>query len=306
MSSPTARPDSAQPAPSADWRAVASFVALTFAFSWAVWLVGYRVVGDGPATTLALFVGAFGPAVGAVARLRLEGRSVRSWARRRLRFRVPARWYLVAVAVPLVIAAVHTVAFVARGVPLDPSALVARLPLIAVGIVVTALVGGGQEEFGWRGYLLPRLQSAVGPLAASLVVGVVWALWHLPLFVLPGAYNWGSPFALYVPVVVCLAVVFTWLCNRVGGALPVLILLHAVVNNAATVTPVPRTAFAGVTPTVEYATQAVGALLVVLVVLAVDGVDLGRDAGADDPARPETDAESATAPGSESPGTTQA
>lgn len=255
------------------------FVVLTFAFSWTVWGGGYLLDLGDPWTTVLLGLGAFGPAFGAVVRLRLEGRSVRAWLRRRMRFRVGARWYLVALAVPVAFAAVHAVAVVVRGDTLAPAVLVGRVPTFVVATVLIALVGGGQEEFGWRGYLLPRLQGRYGPVVASLLLGVVWAVWHLPLFVVPDAYNWGEPFALYLPVVVGLATVFTWLFNRVAGALPVLMLMHGAINNAALLVPASRSTLAGVAGTPEYVAQFVGVALVVLAILAVDGVDLGRGGG---------------------------
>ncbi|QLG60885.1 type II CAAX endopeptidase family protein [Halorarum salinum] len=269
-----------------DVRSQASFVVLTFAFSWTVWGAGYLLAEGGTRTTLLLMLGGFGPAFGAVVRLRLEGRSVRTWLRGRMRFRVGARWYLVALAVPVAFAAVHTVSVAVRGGPLAPSVLVDRAPTFALAVLVTAFVGGGQEEFGWRGYLLPWLQDDLGPFVASLVLGVVWAVWHLPLYVVPGAYNWGEPFGLYVPVVVGFAVVFTWLFNRVGGALPALILLHAAVNSSGLLVPASRSTLAGVAGTPEYLVQFVAVVAVVLAVLAVDGFDLGLDAGVEGAAGP--------------------
>ncbi|MFC6786694.1 CPBP family intramembrane glutamic endopeptidase [Halobaculum halobium] len=265
-------------------RPVVSFLAVTFSFTWAAWIAGPVLAGpETPAATALLFVGGFGPAVGAVVRLRLERRSVRAWLRRLVRIRVAPRWYLLALGVPAAIAAAHTVAIVADGGTLAPSVLPGRLPTVAVAVLATALVGGGQEEFGWRGYLLPRLRSRFGPLAASVLLGVVWAGWHLPLYVVPGAYEWGNPFGLYVPVVVGLAVVFTWLFEGSGGVLPVVVLLHAGINNAALLVPVPRRTLAGTGGADVYAVQLAAVATVVLLILAVRGPSLGIDDGGGSP-----------------------
>ena len=102
----------------------------------------------------------------------------------------------------------------------------------------TALYGGPLgEEPGWRGFALPRLQAVLSPLLASVVVGIGWAAWHLPLQ-LRGAYEesmglgfWGvvTRFASQVAV----SVIFTWIFNRSGGSLLVVVILHTSLNNTA-------------------------------------------------------------------------
>ncbi|WP_127476589.1 CPBP family intramembrane glutamic endopeptidase [Microbacterium sulfonylureivorans] len=102
---------------------------------------------------------------------------------------------------------------------------------------VTLLFGGPLgEEVGWRGWLLPALQVRLSPLLASLIVGLVWGLWHLPLH-LRGMYDadMGAGlvgFATRIASSCLLAVLFTWLYNRSRGGLLVMILLHTSVNNA--------------------------------------------------------------------------
>lgn len=102
----------------------------------------------------------------------------------------------------------------------------------------TALYGGPLgEEPGWRGFALPRLQAGLSPVLASVVVGISWATWHLPLQ-LRGAYEesmslgvWGvvTRFASQVAV----SVIFTWIFNRSGGSLLVAVILHTSLNNTA-------------------------------------------------------------------------
>jgi membrane protease YdiL (CAAX protease family) len=101
---------------------------------------------------------------------------------------------------------------------------------------LTLLFGGPLgEEIGWRGWLLPRLQLRLSPLLASLIVGLVWGLWHLPLH-LRGYYDadlgagWVG-FGLRIASSCLLAVLFTWMYNRSRGGLLVVILLHTSVNN---------------------------------------------------------------------------
>jgi membrane protease YdiL (CAAX protease family) len=106
--------------------------------------------------------------------------------------------------------------------------------LIVFGL--TLLFGGPfGEEIGWRGWLLPTLQVRLSPLLASLIIGLVWGLWHLPLH-LRGMYDGdmgtgAAGFMVRIASSCLLAVLFTWLYNRARGGLLVVILLHTSVNN---------------------------------------------------------------------------
>jgi membrane protease YdiL (CAAX protease family) len=108
-----------------------------------------------------------------------------------------------------------------------------------VGVfAATALYGGPLgEEPGWRGFALPRLQMALSPLLASVVVGIGWAAWHLPLQ-LRGAYEpsmgaglWGV--GLRFASQVAVSVIFTWILNRSNGSLLAVVVLHTSLNNTA-------------------------------------------------------------------------
>ncbi len=102
----------------------------------------------------------------------------------------------------------------------------------------TALYGGPLgEEPGWRGFALPRLQAVLSPLLASVVVGIGWAAWHLPLQ-LRGAYDESMGFGFWGVVTrfasqVAVSVIFTWIFNRSGGSLLVVVILHTSLNNTA-------------------------------------------------------------------------
>ena len=90
--------------------------------------------------------------------------------------------------------------------------------------------GGGLEEPGWRGFALPQLQRRFNPLVASLILAVIWAFWHWPLFWF--GYSEGGPLAvlLYALGAMPLAILLTAAFNRSGGSLPVVILLHTSFN----------------------------------------------------------------------------
>ncbi len=226
-------PAPATPRPSIIQRHPATaFVALAFALSWLVWIPTLLL----SAAQWPVLLGAFGPAVAGAIMVRVHGGKVREWLRGMAVFRVRLRWYALALSLPLLETVVQTLLAFRAGAPLSLGAMPERAPMILTAFVTALLLGGGQEEPGWRGWLLPKLQARVNPLAASLLIGVVWALWHLPLYVI-GPYQQLS-FALYMPVVVAMAVVFTWLYNASSGSIVIAMLLHAQVNTAQMFLPV--------------------------------------------------------------------
>jgi uncharacterized protein len=84
------------------------------------------------------------------------------------------------------------------------------------------------EEPGWRGFALPRLQAHLGPLPAILLLGVLWALWHAPLFLVP-SWNGASP-QIYFLLVAAFSFVMGLCFNLSNGSILVAVLLHAVFN----------------------------------------------------------------------------
>jgi membrane protease YdiL (CAAX protease family) len=93
------------------------------------------------------------------------------------------------------------------------------------------LLGGPlNEEPGWRGFALPRLQARYGPLTASLVLGSLWFLWHAPLFLV---HDWLSvPIWAFGILILCLSVLMTWVVNRSGGGVISAMVTHAVFNSS--------------------------------------------------------------------------
>lgn len=113
----------------------------------------------------------------------------------------------------------------------------ANLPILVLPyFLFDALTNG--EEIGWRGYVLPRLQSKHSVLASSLILGVIWWFWHLPKFLAPGNT---SSFAIYLPEILPLAVLYTWLYNNTRGSLLLATLFHASGNAAGMFLPITNT-----------------------------------------------------------------
>ncbi len=214
-----------------------SFFVLAFAFSWGCWSVSVLGYRGGVATAL-LVLGAFGPLVAALIMVRLTGDSVKRWFRGLFRWRVAPRWYLFAIGVPIALAVLVTAEFALAGNNLDWSLLDTRLAAFLPTLVFVALLQGGNEEPGWRGFALPRMQDRFTPVRATLLLGGVWALWHLPLLFAmdESSHGLGTGGVLVLGVLTLLSIVgyafaYTYLLNKTGSVL-LCIILHAGFNTA--------------------------------------------------------------------------
>jgi membrane protease YdiL (CAAX protease family) len=215
----------------AHWRTFGIFVASTLAFSWGLWSPLLFELVPSSLTVPLIMLGGFGPFVGALVTLRLTGRSIREWLRANLRYRIPLRWYAVAIGLPPVFIVAASVVYVTVFGGSYAFDEVVPLWMFPLGLALTFFLGGGQEELGWRGFAQPALQDGVSALSASLLVGAVWFLWHVPLFFVPGSSQAGVPMFPYAVGVVATAVVLAWLYNTTGSLL-VPWLYHASVNPA--------------------------------------------------------------------------
>ncbi len=93
------------------------------------------------------------------------------------------------------------------------------------------------EEYGWRGYALDPLQNRFNTLTASLILGAVWSLWHLPLFFIEGTTQAAIPIYEFFLQTMALAILYTWLHNNTGGSVLIAALFHASANTAAAAVP---------------------------------------------------------------------
>jgi membrane protease YdiL (CAAX protease family) len=156
---------------------------------------------------------------------------VRSLLERVTRWRVAPAWYAVAVLGPLALTLVAIALHVALGGRMpDPVALAGGLPavlLVSVYMLIFVALG---EEVGWRGYALPALQARHGALTSSVILGSVWALWHLPQFFNPATLYSNLPLVLFLAYLLPFSVLVTWVFNSTGGSVLMAMLIHAIMN----------------------------------------------------------------------------
>ncbi|QAA32401.1 CPBP family intramembrane glutamic endopeptidase [Clostridium manihotivorum] len=109
---------------------------------------------------------------------------------------------------------------------------------VLLNFFLVLLLGGPLgEEFGWRGFALTKLQNKLNPIYSSIILGVIWSCWHLPLFFIQGTPQYGIPFSLFIISVMCLSLVFTWIYNRTHGSVLMTILLHTLYNITPLINP---------------------------------------------------------------------
>ena len=177
-----------------------------------------------------MYAGTFGPALVAVL---LTGSSSDRGALRHLvsgigKFPDRASYYVFAVGYMLTVKMIAAlVQYVITGVWAAHHAFPELLFPLAVAISTPVQAG---EELGWRGFLLPRLATEMGFGNASLIVGVVWAAWHLPLFFIPGVDIYRESFPLFALAVIPLSVTMAWLYASTNGSVLLTMLMHSAVN----------------------------------------------------------------------------
>jgi len=214
------------------------FTMTAIGISWLCWLPLVAADhGIGPVAPsvapLLILLGTFGPffaAVGMVSR-RSGFRGLGAFIGQAFRWRAGLQWYAAALLAPALIRIVVLYVHVLKGGTVPDLSDATRWLAVPSTFFFVLLIGGPTgEEFGWRGFLLPRVQPVAGVLWGSVVIGVISTLWHLPLFWIPDTAQSHLPFALFAVRTVALSIVSTWLYNGTRRSLLFVLLFHASLN----------------------------------------------------------------------------
>lgn len=264
-------------------RNLVGFFVLTFAVTWIAWLASARLgslAGGGLFGTggPVFLLGVFAPALVALGLTwHDQGRDgVVSLLARVGRWRVDRRWYLIALG--YMAATKLLAAVIARLVTGTWPAFGETSWLLMIGAILVSTWVQAGEEVGWRGYALPRLWEHLGLGGASVVLGVIWALWHLPLFFIAGTGSDTQSFPIYLIIVTNISVAIAWVYWKTGGSLLLVMVMHASVNNttgivpAALPYPVRPMSFDG--SVLAWCTVGVSSLVAVLLLIRMRGADL--------------------------------
>jgi uncharacterized protein len=190
----------------------------------------------GPTWAIVLYMlGGFVPSLVALLLTGIwEGRQgLRQLGRRVIQVKIGWRWYLAVLLIVLIATVGQLIIGRLMGNVFDLSLFVQQLgsflPLIIIGPL--------SEELGWRGYAQDRLQTAFSPVLSAVILGTLWALWHLPLFFIVGTsqHELGLPFLPFWLTLIAMAIAFAWLHNHTGGSIWTAIFFHWIYTYASQV-----------------------------------------------------------------------
>ena len=211
--------------------ALVAYFVFTFAFTWG--MVGVILMKAVP-LEVGFMIATFGPTVSAVLICSFGGAAgtLRNWLASYGRWRVSPVAYLVALS-PLVIAAVGVAVNALVGGDFSVPETPFPTGFLLSTFMASLLIGPLGEEGGWRGFALPRLQRRFGALISTLLLSLIWIVWHLPVWLLPDSPMSQDPFYLWAIYCIALTIVITVAYNRSGGSILVAMVGHFSANFAA-------------------------------------------------------------------------
>jgi len=225
-----------------DRRGLGQFVALTFGISWLLWLPSVlRSTGAVDLPEIVGLLGLFAVLGPTIAAFVLVGRQAGRAGMGRLLRRAfdtsfDKRWWIPTLLLMPTVGLLTVAILVLAGEGFEDWTVPSLVTVLATTVTIL-LVGGGLEEFGWRGYALDRLQNGHNALTASLVLGLIWGSWHLPLFLIDDTVQSAIPIWQFLLQQLLLAVLYTWLYNNTSGSLLVAIVFHTLGNASAALLP---------------------------------------------------------------------
>jgi len=223
-------------------RYLLAFFVIAFGWSWILWACAGHYSALTPGLAGIFHIGAtFGPLIATVIVVVAArgSKDLSGWLRCRFRLSAAKRYYVLAFLLPPLVMSLACLLHVASGGSLRAPPVIHHWWKVPLNFMLIFLFGGPLgEEPGWRGFALPAMQQRIGPWFASAALGVIWSLWHLPLFFIPGTVQHQLPFWLFLLNAVPLAIVLGWLFNKTGGSIVPVMILHMGINGWAVLIPV--------------------------------------------------------------------
>jgi len=216
------------------------YFVVTFLWTWIFWLplalVGLGIFPLGAdlvkkSLETATILGGAGPAIGAIYSLRtLSGKgSMANYLKSMLDLRFGWKAWIIPVIV------LGGITFIAWGLPElwgEPriSMLLPSIWVFPLFLLSEIIMGGGLEELGWRGYIMDKMEGRLGPWLGNLVLGVIWAVWHLPLFFIPGTTQSYMNFLAFMLLAIGMSWFFAWVQRSSGNRTTSAIVAHGLLN----------------------------------------------------------------------------
>jgi len=208
------------------------FFLIAFGIPWIGWTL-VQTLGESLSPTqrmLLFYTGDFCSVAGFVAVYVESGRAgVRALWQRCIQVRVPIFWWAFVFVVPFGITLGSIHAWGLSGHHVGPADSAALLTLFTPALMRNLTTGPLGEEAGWRGYLLPKLLQKHSALTASLMIGVIWGIWHLPLYI-DGEFSTISGAAFFTLNTVFFSVIMTAIFNHTRKSVFVAVIFHWFIN----------------------------------------------------------------------------
>lgn len=216
------------------------FFVVTFAWSWLLWLPFAidGLVNSEMVLYPTMFLGAFGPVFGACYSVwSIQGKSavvefIKSFATVNIGIKLLVKIFIILGVVNVVAWFIPELFGYERMEMLLPSIYV--FPAVWIFMI---FLGGGQEEIGWRGYILPFLESRFGLWKGNILLGIVWSIWHLPLWFIPQANQKHMPFLAFVIGHIGLSFIFSWVMKASKGKAFSALIAHGTSNALISIFP---------------------------------------------------------------------
>lgn len=216
-----------------------SFFVITFAITWGLGALAiflprqFRILfGELTDTSPMYFLAIAAPTISATILTFAQNgwNGLRSLYKRLVRWRFGIQWYaLILIGIPLVgwITTRITISD-----PLKDTRNFSQLLWLLLYLLIT---GPLCEELGWRGFALPCLLNRFTPFTASLILGVIWGVWHLPSFFMGGMVQKGMPLVIFILYTPCLSILMTWVFQHTHGSVLSAVMIHYMVNFCSTI-----------------------------------------------------------------------
>ena len=214
------------------------FLIFTFTLTWGCWwslalLVQKNILSFHSLFGQVLFmIGGSAPTIAAYFALLKTNGDLKKFHAQVLKIKVHYKWHLFAFFTPFILSAVGTgIAYLFDNQflfehPMQPLYMI--LPAFLISIIL-----GGVEEFGWRGIVQPELSKKHGYFMINLILGTIWALWHLPLFYIQGVGHYRESFIIYALGAIAFSSFLTWLYAKTKSIF-LCVVFHASINASAT------------------------------------------------------------------------
>lgn len=219
------------------------FVLIAYGWTWLFWVPEALLaqgLGVAPEAVGGFLGGPFNPAAWGplIAALfvtwRYHGFSgLKALLRRGIALRLGLYWYLVILLIfPLLIGGSLFLATTLAGAPLPEMTALQQPIVLPIALVFIFFLGGPlQEEFGWRGYAFEHLRQRYSALLAAIIAGLMWGVWHVPLFFVPRQeFYYNRPFWGLLLTTTLVGILLAWIYMNTGGSVFAAILGHAMFN----------------------------------------------------------------------------